>query len=62
MVDEDAVDVEPEALAAEVMTQLPQVLVNVRVARRDPGLVAAIAADITASASTPGTRKSTGFL
>jgi len=35
-------------LAAESMTRMPQVLVNVRVARRDPALVAAIGADIAA--------------
>jgi len=36
------------ALAAEAMTRLPQVLVNVRVPRRDPGLVEAIGREIAA--------------
>ena len=35
-------------LAAAAMTRLPQVLVNVRVQRRDAGLVAALAGDIAA--------------
>jgi phosphoglucosamine mutase len=35
-------------LAAEAMTRLPQVLVNVRVARRDPAIAVAIADDIAA--------------
>lgn len=34
------------ALASQVMTQLPQVLKNTRVARRDPDIAAAIAEDI----------------
>jgi phosphoglucosamine mutase len=36
------------ALAAEAMTRLPQVLVNVRVPHRDPGLVDAIGPEIAA--------------
>ncbi len=36
------------ALAAEAMEQLPQVLRNLRLPRSDPGLVAALAADIAA--------------
>ena len=36
-------------LAAEAMTSLPQVLVNVRLDRRDPGLLDALAPDIAAS-------------
>jgi phosphoglucosamine mutase len=36
-------------LAAEAMTRLPQVLVNVRVARRDPAIIVAIADDIAAA-------------
>ena len=36
------------ALAAEAMTRLPQVLVNVRVPRRDPGLVEAIGREVAA--------------
>ena len=35
-------------LAAAAMTRLPQVLVSVRVARRDPRLVEALAPDIAA--------------
>jgi phosphoglucosamine mutase len=36
-------------LAAEAMTRLPQVLVNVRVARRDPDIATVIAADVAAA-------------
>ena len=36
-------------LAAEAMTRLPQVLVNVRVARRDPDIATTIADDIAAA-------------
>jgi phosphoglucosamine mutase len=36
-------------LAAEAMTRLPQVLVNVEVARRDPHLLDVLAADIAAA-------------
>ena len=43
-------------LAAAAMTRLPQVLVNVRTARRDPGLVGKLAADVAAAEERLGDR------
>jgi phosphoglucosamine mutase len=43
-------------LAAEAMVRLPQVLVNVRTARRDPGLLAALAPDVAAAEARLGDR------
>ena len=44
-------------LAADAMTSLPQVLVNVRLAERRPGLVDELAADIAASRGPHGRRR-----
>lgn len=44
------------ALAAGAMTRLPQVLRNVRVARRDPAIVDAVAAEVAAAEAELGSR------
>jgi phosphoglucosamine mutase len=43
-------------LAAEAMTRLPQVLVNVRLTERHPGLIEALAPDLTAAEDQLGDR------
>jgi phosphoglucosamine mutase len=44
------------ALAAEAMTRLPQVLVNVRTARRDPDLIAKLGPEVAAAEARLGDR------